>query len=259
MDTNDSYMSMDITYLCLTRLTIRVSLLLLCVLPRYAACVLSALLSSQSLQKEYWKEVVQYTFDEAKQGRTPNPDIMCNSRIKFGMFYEYVGQYYAKIATGHYARVVYEGEGEQATLAEIQAVGQDRGAGAAAPSNIIEFDETVYEALVSPTGRAVSPVDITPPAALAQSVLTAGAATTSAASLPPASSTPPASASPAVPLSAPPRRARLVMSPDAVKDQTYFLSNLRQDQLAKALFPIGHLRKPQVCRLLSCAVQCSAG
>jgi tRNA-specific 2-thiouridylase len=211
----------------------------------------------QSLQNEYWKEVVQYTFDEAKQGRTPNPDIMCNSRIKFGMFYEYVGQYYAKIATGHYARVVYEGEGEQATLAEIQAVGQDRGAGAA-PSNIIEFDEAVYEAPVSPTGRIVSSVDITPPAALAQSAVTAGAATISAASLPPASTAPSASASSAVPLSAPPRRARLVMSPDAVKDQTYFLSNLRQDQLAKALFPIGHLRKPQVRRLLSCAVQCSA-
>ena len=35
-------------------------------------------LETLSLQKEYWQEVVQYTFDEAKQGRTPNPDIMCN-------------------------------------------------------------------------------------------------------------------------------------------------------------------------------------
>ena len=45
-------------------------------------------------------QVVQYTFDEARQGRTPNPDIMCNSRIKFGMFYDYVGKYFANIATG---------------------------------------------------------------------------------------------------------------------------------------------------------------
>jgi len=37
-------------------------------------------LETISLQKEYWSEVVQYTFDEAKLGRTPNPDIMCNSR-----------------------------------------------------------------------------------------------------------------------------------------------------------------------------------
>ena len=50
-------------------------------------------------------QVVQYTFDEARLGRTPNPDIMCNSRIKFGMFYDYVGKHYSKIATGHYAQV----------------------------------------------------------------------------------------------------------------------------------------------------------
>ena len=42
------------------------------------------------------------------------------------------------------------------------------------------------------------------------------------------------------------KRARLVMSPDAVKDQTYFLSALSQEQLAKAIFPIGHLEKHEV-------------
>jgi tRNA-5-taurinomethyluridine 2-sulfurtransferase len=58
-----------------------------------------------SLQREYWSEVVGYTVREAKQGRTPNPDIMCNNRIKFGMFYDYVGRHFAKVATGHYAVV----------------------------------------------------------------------------------------------------------------------------------------------------------
>lgn len=43
--------------------------------------------------------------------------------------------------------------------------------------------------------------------------------------------------------------ATLRCSPDTVKDQSYFLSNLRQDQLAKCLFPIGHLDKSAVRRL----------
>jgi tRNA (5-methylaminomethyl-2-thiouridylate)-methyltransferase len=40
--------------------------------------------------------------------------------------------------------------------------------------------------------------------------------------------------------------ARLLMSPDPVKDQSYFLSNLSQEQLRRCLFPIGHLEKSQV-------------
>lgn len=40
--------------------------------------------------------------------------------------------------------------------------------------------------------------------------------------------------------------ARLALTPDAVKDQTYFLAHLSQRQLARTLFPLGHLTKPQV-------------
>jgi sulfur transfer protein SufE len=63
-------------------------------------------LETVSLQKEYWDKVVQYTFQESKLGRTPNPDVMCNSQIKFGVFLNYFGNYFKKIATGHYAQVV---------------------------------------------------------------------------------------------------------------------------------------------------------
>jgi tRNA-5-taurinomethyluridine 2-sulfurtransferase len=38
----------------------------------------------------------------------------------------------------------------------------------------------------------------------------------------------------------------LCRAQDSVKDQTYFLSQLNQEQLSRALFPIGHLTKAQV-------------
>ena len=40
-----------------------------------------------SLQREYQEQVIAHTIQEASAGRTPNPDILCNSRIKFGCFY----------------------------------------------------------------------------------------------------------------------------------------------------------------------------
>lgn len=107
-----------------------------------------------SLQKEYHDQVVSYTVNEVKHGRTPNPDILCNQRIKFGMFWSKVGQEFDKVATGHYAQVI-EKEG----------------------------------------------------------------------------------------------KAHLYCAPDEIKDQTYFLSHLSQEQLRKALFPIGHLTKAEVRQL----------
>ena len=56
--------------------------------------------------KEYWDYVFTYFLDELKNGRTPNPDIMCNKYIKFDQFAreaEKLGADY--IATGHYCRI----------------------------------------------------------------------------------------------------------------------------------------------------------
>ena len=57
------------------------------------------------LQTEYWENVVNYTISEIKEGRTPNPDIFCNSLIKFGEFYEKIDASFEKVASGHYANV----------------------------------------------------------------------------------------------------------------------------------------------------------
>jgi len=57
------------------------------------------------LQTEYWENVVSYTIAEIKEGRTPNPDMLCNLRIKFGAFYDRIDASFEKVATGHYAQV----------------------------------------------------------------------------------------------------------------------------------------------------------
>jgi len=56
-----------------------------------------------SLHKEYWENVVSYTIEAVRRGLTPNPDIMCNKLIKFGIFEQKWGFAFDRIATGHYA------------------------------------------------------------------------------------------------------------------------------------------------------------
>ena len=55
---------------------------------------------------EYRDRVFQYFLDEYRAGRTPNPDVLCNREIKFGVCFEYAMRLGAEyFATGHYARV----------------------------------------------------------------------------------------------------------------------------------------------------------
>ena len=106
------------------------------------------------LQKEYFDKIVSYTVSEVEQGRTPNPDVLCNERIKFGVFLDNIDATFDKIATGHYA-------------------------------DLEELDE----------------------------------------------------------------RFLLKRNRDPVKDQTYFLSSLKQNQLKRIIFPIGKYTKNEVREL----------
>lgn len=58
------------------------------------------------LHTQYWDKVVTYTIESVRAGLTPNPDVMCNKLIKFGVFEELVGCKYDYIASGHYASTV---------------------------------------------------------------------------------------------------------------------------------------------------------
>lgn len=57
------------------------------------------------LSEEYRRRVVDYMFAEYEQGRTPNPDVLCNREIKFDVFLKEALKLGADfVATGHYCR-----------------------------------------------------------------------------------------------------------------------------------------------------------
>ena len=62
-------------------------------------------LSVANFAAEYWDSVFSAFLSEYAEGRTPNPDILCNKEIKFKVFLEYAQSLGADyIATGHYSR-----------------------------------------------------------------------------------------------------------------------------------------------------------
>ncbi len=69
-------------------------------------------LRTVNFSSEYWDWVFEYFLTEHKAGRTPNPDILCNTEIKFKAFLDFAIELGAeKIATGHYARCEYTADG----------------------------------------------------------------------------------------------------------------------------------------------------
>ncbi|MET0262473.1 MAG: tRNA 2-thiouridine(34) synthase MnmA [Rariglobus sp.] len=58
-----------------------------------------------NLMQDYRERVVAYLLDGYKRGLTPNPDIMCNREIKFGVFRQWARDHgFGAVATGHYAQ-----------------------------------------------------------------------------------------------------------------------------------------------------------
>ena len=61
--------------------------------------------------RQYRERVFEYFLDEYRSGRTPNPDVLCNREIKFGVFRDYAKRLGGELlATGHYARIAPAGD-----------------------------------------------------------------------------------------------------------------------------------------------------
>ena len=60
-------------------------------------------------RKNFQEDVVNYFISEYLNGRTPNPCVKCNKKIKFGKLFEFAESLGADfLATGHYARIIFE-------------------------------------------------------------------------------------------------------------------------------------------------------
>lgn len=66
-------------------------------------------LLSFDMQQEYNDKIIKYIYDGYSKWITPNPDVLCNSLIKFDVFLQKaLEQWFDKIAMGHYARISQE-------------------------------------------------------------------------------------------------------------------------------------------------------
>lgn len=78
--------------------------------------------------KEYWTQVFVPFLENYKKGTTPNPDVLCNKYIKFGAFHKYCFENFDVdlIATGHYAKVIFNLESNIYELHESKDTNKDQ-------------------------------------------------------------------------------------------------------------------------------------
>jgi len=80
-----------------------------------------------TLKKEFKKNVVDYFLSEYKGNKTPNPCVVCNKKIKFGLFLEKALSLKADfIATGHYVRICPERDSGQKKKKYRLLAGKDK-------------------------------------------------------------------------------------------------------------------------------------
>ena len=81
---------------------------------RAVASELGIPLHRVSFAAEYRARVFEYFLTEYRAGRTPNPDVLCNREIKFGICLDYASRLGARqFATGHYARLRHSDSGPE--------------------------------------------------------------------------------------------------------------------------------------------------
>jgi tRNA-specific 2-thiouridylase len=175
-----------------------------------------------NLMREYRGLVVDYLLDGYQRGLTPNPDVMCNARVKFGVFAAYArAQGFDGLATGHYARRVEAGPRSGGARRAEGGAPEEKGGGRRTEDG-------------GPDRRVAIP----------GSPAGARDATVATRHRNPSFSPTSSSGAPHSALRAP--RYSLLEGLDPDKDQSYFLALLSQEQLAFARFPIGHLRKREL-------------
>jgi tRNA-specific 2-thiouridylase len=79
-------------------------------------------------EEAYKNGVANYMIEEYKKGNTPNPDVMCNREVKFGVFWDFAKSHGADyIATGHYAQIdlLHENSSSQSSLTPFLGLPQN--------------------------------------------------------------------------------------------------------------------------------------
>ncbi len=167
-------------------------------------------------EKEYKQGVMDYMIAEYKAGRTPNPDVMCNKTVKFGAFYDFAMEKGADyVATGHYARIVAISS-DIATYPMVAGIADLLHSFSRHVSSV----EGWYVSFRGTCRALLSAHSFSAPSRLRKA---------------PHRDIPPL--------------LHLYAGNDKNKDQSYFIWNLKKEQLSHILFPVGNMEKSEVRRL----------